>query len=82
MFFVHLKGKHIINEQFLLNRIAGASIDIYAMACVLSRCSQSLKEGNQSAMHEEIMAKVLFVNIKIICIIYSIFCLLFIGILQ
>merc|ERR1712206_49172 len=27
-------GKNIINEQFLLNRLANATIDIYASSCV------------------------------------------------
>merc|ERR1719430_1047960 len=29
-------GKNIINEQFLLNRLANATIDIYASSCVLA----------------------------------------------
>merc|ERR1711963_704151 len=48
-------GKGIINEQFLLNRLANATIDIYANTCVLSRCSKSLSEGLESAHQEEIM---------------------------
>jgi len=51
-------GKHIVNEQFLLNRLANATIDIYASTCVLSRCSKSLSEGLDSARHEEQMTKV------------------------
>jgi len=51
-------GKHIIHEQFLLKRLADANIDIYAMACVLSRCTQSLNQGLESAHHEEMMTKV------------------------
>jgi len=50
-------GKHIIGEQFLLNRLAGAAIDIYATTCMLSRCTQSLNEGRPSAMHEELVTK-------------------------
>jgi hypothetical protein len=34
---IFCEGKSIINEQFLLNRLANASIDIYAMTCMLSR---------------------------------------------
>merc|ERR1739842_99390 len=49
--------KNIINEQFLLNRLAAAAIDIYVTACMLSRCSQSLNEGLPSAMHEELLTK-------------------------
>merc|ERR1711876_157421 len=51
-------GKGIINEQFILNRLANATIDIYANSCVLSRCSKSLNDGVESAHHEEMMAKV------------------------
>merc|ERR1711892_842951 len=51
-------GKGIINEQFVLNRLANATIDIYANSCVLSRCSKSLNEGIESAHHEEMMTKV------------------------
>merc|ERR1712088_710388 len=51
-------GKHIINEQFLLNRLANATIDIYASSCVLARCSKSLNEGVESAHHEEMMTKI------------------------
>jgi very long chain acyl-CoA dehydrogenase len=51
-------GKGIINEQFLLNRLANATIDLYANSCVLSRCTKSLNEGIESAYHEEMMTKV------------------------
>merc|ERR1719500_885428 len=51
-------GKNIINEQFLLNRLANATIDIYASSCVLARCTKSLNEGVESAHHEEMMTKV------------------------
>merc|ERR1712181_42881 len=37
-------GKNIINEQFLLNRLANATIDIYASSCVLARCTKYLNE--------------------------------------
>merc|ERR1719394_1229344 len=50
-------GKNIINEQFLLNRLAAAAIDIYVTSCMLSRCTQSLNDGIPSAMHEELMTK-------------------------
>merc|ERR1712113_742450 len=51
-------GKSIINEQFILNRLANATIDIYANTCVLSRCTKTLNDGIESAHHEEMMAKV------------------------
>merc|ERR1719242_1452035 len=42
-------GKDIINEQFILNRIANAT--------VLSRCTKSLVEGVESAHHEQLMTE-------------------------
>merc|ERR1712223_1434120 len=61
-------GKNIINEQFLLNRLAAAAIDIYVTACMLSRCSQSLNDGLPSAMHEELLTKAFAneANLKVI----------------
>merc|ERR1712002_868849 len=50
-------GKGIINEQFVLNRLANATIDLYSNSCVLSRCTKSLNDGIDSAHHEEIMTK-------------------------
>merc|ERR1711894_402492 len=50
-------GKHIIHEQFLLNRLAQPAIDIYVTSCMVSRCTQSLNEGLPSAMHEELLTK-------------------------
>ena len=50
-------GKDIINEQFILNRLANATIDIYANTCVLSRCTKSLVEGLESAHHEQLMTE-------------------------
>merc|ERR1711973_368581 len=51
-------GKDIINEQFILNRLANATIDIYANTCVLSRCTKTLNEGLESAHHEQLMTEV------------------------
>jgi len=51
-------GKKVINEQFLLNRMADAAIDIYGMVAVLSRASRSISEGHDSAKHEKHMADV------------------------
>merc|ERR1739838_122097 len=51
-------GKGIINEKFILNRLANATIDIYANSCVLAMCTKSLNDGVESAHHEEMMAKV------------------------
>ncbi|XP_003383685.1 PREDICTED: very long-chain specific acyl-CoA dehydrogenase, mitochondrial-like [Amphimedon queenslandica] len=48
--------KNIIHEQFLLQRLANASIDLYGMAAVLSRTSKSLSDGSPSANHELLLA--------------------------
>lgn len=50
-------GKNIVNEQFLLNRLADSAIDIYAMVCVLSRASRSIKLNLPSAEHEKLMTE-------------------------
>ncbi|KAF8770359.1 Very long-chain specific acyl-CoA like protein [Argiope bruennichi] len=46
-------GKNIINEQYLLNRLANAAIDIYAMTSILSRATFSLNKNVPSADYEE-----------------------------
>jgi very long chain acyl-CoA dehydrogenase len=51
-------GKNILEEQFLLNRLAAAAIDIYANAVVLSRASRALNLNFPSADHEEKLARV------------------------
>ncbi|GLV41164.1 uncharacterized protein CBL_04688 [Carabus blaptoides fortunei] len=50
-------GKGIVNEQFILNRLANSAIDIYSMTVVLSRASRSLDEKLPSANHETILAQ-------------------------
>ncbi|XP_065205014.1 very long-chain specific acyl-CoA dehydrogenase, mitochondrial-like [Planococcus citri] len=50
-------GKSIIDEQFILNRIANATIDTYTTAVVLSRVSKSLKQNLPSADHELLIAQ-------------------------
>ena len=41
-----------------MKQIFKASIDIYAMSCVLSRCTVSLNQAAASARHEELITKV------------------------
>merc|ERR1719357_298342 len=55
---VDAMGQTVKDELFILNRLANATIDIYANSCVLSRCTKSLNDGVESAHHEEMMAKV------------------------
>ncbi|XP_048373964.1 very long-chain specific acyl-CoA dehydrogenase, mitochondrial isoform X3 [Sphaerodactylus townsendi] len=48
-------GKKIIDEQFVLKRIADGAIDLYAMVVVLSRASRSLEQGHPTAQHEKVL---------------------------
>lgn len=50
-------GKNIVNEQYILNRLANAAIDIYASAVAISRASRSLHNGYSTAAHEKLMAE-------------------------
>ncbi|XP_049493069.1 very long-chain specific acyl-CoA dehydrogenase, mitochondrial isoform X1 [Panthera uncia] len=49
----HKKG--IVNEQFVLQRLADSAIDLYTMVVVLSRASRSLSEGHPTAQHEKML---------------------------
>ncbi|XP_045604549.1 very long-chain specific acyl-CoA dehydrogenase, mitochondrial [Procambarus clarkii] len=51
-------GKGIIGQQFLLNRLANCSIDLYASLVVLSRATRALNLNLPSADHEERIARV------------------------
>ncbi|XP_047241074.1 very long-chain specific acyl-CoA dehydrogenase, mitochondrial isoform X2 [Girardinichthys multiradiatus] len=48
-------GKKIIDEQFVLKRVADCAIDLYAMVVVLSRASRSLSQSHASAQHEKML---------------------------
>ncbi|XP_012690872.2 very long-chain specific acyl-CoA dehydrogenase, mitochondrial [Clupea harengus] len=50
-------GKKIIDEQFVLKRVADCAIDLYAMVVVLSRASRSLEQGHPSAQHEKMLCE-------------------------
>ncbi|KAM3590161.1 uncharacterized protein V6R79_004857 [Siganus canaliculatus] len=50
-------GKKIIDEQFVLKRVADSAIDLYAMVVVLSRASRSLGQGSASAQHEKVLCE-------------------------
>lgn len=45
-------GKRIVEEQFVVNRVAQSTIDVYAMFVVLSRASRSINNKSASAEHE------------------------------
>jgi very long chain acyl-CoA dehydrogenase len=51
-------GKGVADEQFMLNRLANAAIDIYAMTVVLSRASRSLERNLVSAKHETLLCHI------------------------
>ncbi|KAF4523489.1 hypothetical protein B566_EDAN004559 [Ephemera danica] len=51
-------GRGIVDQQFELNRLANAAIDLFASAVVLSRASRSLQQGATTARHEENIAVV------------------------
>ncbi|CAH0392334.1 unnamed protein product [Bemisia tabaci] len=51
-------GKKIVNEQFLLNRLAQAAIDNYTMMVVLSRATDSLNRNLPSAEHERLLTEI------------------------
>ena len=50
-------NRGIVEEQFVLNRIANASIDLYTMVVVLSRCTRSLNNKVSTAQHEKLMTE-------------------------
>uniref|UniRef100_A0A3Q1EQF4 Very long-chain specific acyl-CoA dehydrogenase, mitochondrial n=1 Tax=Acanthochromis polyacanthus TaxID=80966 RepID=A0A3Q1EQF4_9TELE len=50
-------GKKIIDEQFVLKRVADCAIDLYAMVVVLSRASRSLSQGHASAQYEKMLCE-------------------------
>lgn len=54
-------GRSITDEQFIVNRIAQATIDIYAMFVVLSRASRSINNKYSSHEHETLLTN-LFCN--------------------
>jgi acyl-CoA dehydrogenase family member 9 len=46
-------GKNIIGKQFASKRLADIMIDLFVLACVISRVNSSLEEkGNEGASHE------------------------------
>lgn len=51
-------GKGIIDEQFLLNRLAQAAIDTYTMTVVLSRATRALNLDLPTANYEALLTQV------------------------
>lgn len=50
-------GKNIVDQQFLLNRLADCAIDTYGMVVVLSRATASINNKLATADHERLMAE-------------------------
>ncbi|XP_055545741.1 very long-chain specific acyl-CoA dehydrogenase, mitochondrial-like [Wyeomyia smithii] len=50
-------GKKIVDEQFILIRLADSAIDIYAMINVLSRASRAVSKNLPSADYEVLLAR-------------------------
>ncbi|CAE7881573.1 Acad9 [Symbiodinium sp. KB8] len=51
--------KDIINQQRPLKRVADIAIDLYAVACSLSRCTRALERGDATAEHQTKLVKLL-----------------------
>ncbi|KAM9308957.1 very long-chain specific acyl-CoA dehydrogenase, mitochondrial-like [Gastrophryne carolinensis] len=51
-------GSKIVDEQFVLQRVADCAIDLYAMVVVLSRSSNSLSNGLPTATHEKLLCDI------------------------
>ncbi|KAM4689969.1 very long-chain specific acyl-CoA dehydrogenase, mitochondrial, partial [Rhinophrynus dorsalis] len=51
-------GKKIVDEQYVLQRVADCAIDLYAMIVVLSRASRSLSQELPTALHEKILCDI------------------------
>lgn len=49
-------GRNIIDQQFLLTRLADATIDIYTMGAVISRATKAINEKLPTAEHEQLLA--------------------------
>ncbi|KAF7408451.1 hypothetical protein HZH66_002988 [Vespula vulgaris] len=50
-------GRGIVDEQFILHRIAQAAVDIYTMVVVMSRATMAANKNIASAQHELLMAQ-------------------------
>lgn len=59
-----------LGEQFLLNRIANAAIDIYSMVVVLSRATQALNINAPSASYEEKLTNIICFEVRHFVFIY------------
>ncbi|EDO39357.1 predicted protein [Nematostella vectensis] len=51
-------GKKVLEQQFLLKRLADATMDLYGMVAILSRASRSLNRGSETSQHEAMICQV------------------------
>ena len=58
-------GKRIVDEQFVVNRLSQATIDIYGMFVVLSRASRSINAKNSSSDHEANLANLFCYEVRL-----------------
>jgi very long chain acyl-CoA dehydrogenase len=58
-------GRGVVDEQFILNRLASAAIDTYTMVVVLSRATTALQSDQPSAHVQELMTKVWCSEVRI-----------------
>lgn len=58
-------GKRITDEQYVVNRIAQSTIDIYGMFAVLSRASRSINNKYASSEHETHLANLFCSEVNI-----------------
>ena len=49
-------GRQIVQEQFILTRLADANIDVYSMGAVLARATKAINENLSTADHELLLA--------------------------
>jgi hypothetical protein len=68
-------GRGVVDEQFVLNKLASAAIDTYTMVVVLSRATMALQSGLPSAHVQELMTKVWCSEVRI----WSLFCMVIVG---
>ena len=62
------------DEQFLLNRVADAAIDIYGMVSVLSRASRAMEQNLSSGSVESTMCQVFCQQVMCLKIIFYVWC--------
>lgn len=60
-------GKGIVNEQFVLNRLASAAFDIYSSAVCLSRATAAFKNNYPSANNEKLMTEAWVFEVNLPC---------------